>query len=161
MPHSEMWTFDQKLWCPAQVFTTDLHAPWCCQTPSLPGLISCGCGLLWLCTKPHVDIPEDQALCKHTRSYQMAGQQSMGPQGRWRGRLQAEKHQSEGQATEFIGLLRLFVLSWKFLKLKSSRLLNIKMKTIFSIQIAAHLRQKGAEEEEDKLLHSVFQILLS
>lgn len=36
------------------------------------GLISSECGLLWLHTKPHVDIPEDRALCKHTRPHQMA-----------------------------------------------------------------------------------------
>lgn len=43
--------------------------------------------LLWLHKKPHVDIPGDQALCKHTRPHQIARQGRTGLQWGHRGGL--------------------------------------------------------------------------
>ena len=61
------------------------------------GLISSGCGLLWLHTKPHVDIPEDRALCKHTRPHQMArrGRTGLGPRTQGRTRKDRKKQQDQ------------------------------------------------------------------
>lgn len=57
--------YDPAAFHPMTPSSSHGHAVW--------GLISSECGLLWLHTKPHVDIPGDRALCKHTRPHQMAG----------------------------------------------------------------------------------------
>lgn len=60
--------------------TPDLSNSSSTSSPKLNtrGLISSEYGFLWLYTKPHVDIPEDQAFCKHTRLQQISGWERTG-----------------------------------------------------------------------------------
>lgn len=65
------------------------------------GLISSECGLLWLRTKPHVDIPEDRALCKHTRPHQMARRGRTGLRWRTQRRTRKDRKKQHDQNETF------------------------------------------------------------